>query len=1080
MAESKGDGMAFLRGGGATGALMRARDWSATPLGPPEAWPSPLRTAVSLMLGARQPVYVAWGPELTSLYNDGYLPIVGSKHPEGFGRPFAELWAEIWSEFRPIVEATMAGEAQHFVDLPIALAGRPDRPIGYFTFSYTALRDDDGAIAGFYCAATETTEAVLARRRQDAETQQVRELLQQAPSFVTMLSGPEHRFEFVNDAYQRLIGPRDVIGLTVREGIPEAARHGFLELLDNVYRTGEEFVGRGLRLVLQRPGGDDEEFFLDFIYKAMRGPDGEVSGIFVEGYDVSERVRAEVALTAKAAELETVLDAAPTAIWIARDPGASRIDGNAFSRDLLRLSPGANMSLTAEALLRPSGFTVFDAAGREIPPHELPVQRAARGEHVDDMEEEVRFEDGSSVFLHGSARPLFGPDGEVRGAVATFADITARKAAEMALAESEARYRTLFENTDAAFCVVEVLFDDDDRPVDHRFIEVNPAFERHSGLKDALGRRARELLPDHEQHWFDIYGQIVKTGRPARFEGGSAALGRWFDVHAMRVGAPEQRRVAILFNDVTERKDKEDRLRSSNDTLERRVAEALAGRKLLADLVEGTDAFVQVADRDYRWLAINRAAADEFERIYGVRPRVGDSMLDALGDRPEHRDAVKAAWGRALAGEVFTDVGEFGDPGRERRCYEMKYDVLRDASGAMIGAYQFVYDVTERVREQRRLASAEDALRQSQKMEALGQLTGGVAHDFNNLLAVISGGLKLLERPSDEAKRRRVMEGMRRAVERGAGLTRQLLAFSRRQPLSPDPLDLGAQVNGMRELLSRALGGDAQVVVEIPDDIWTVEVDAGELELAILNLCVNARDAMPGGGTITVRARNEPGGRDGADEVVLTVSDTGEGMPPEVAARAFEPFFTTKDIGKGSGLGLAQVYGFVTHSGGRVAVDSAVGAGTEVIMTFARSHRPLRRDEPTAPASGAAAGLDGQSGHVLLVEDDGEVAFQTRELLTGMGYTVSYAPSAEAALAAIERGTDIDVVFCDVMMPGGMSGVELARLLRGRFPRLPVILTTGYIEAAREAAAEGVTVLTKPYQAEALAAALRARLHRAA
>ena len=251
-------------------------------------------------------------------------------------------------------------------------------------------------------------------------------------------------------------------------------------------------------------------------------------------------------------------------------------------------------------------------------------------------------------------------------------------------------------------------------------------------------------------------------------------------------------------------------LRELNETLERRVAEGLAERKLLADIVEGTGAFVQVADLEYRWLAINRAAADEFERIFGVRPRVGDSMLDLLAGQPDHQAAVRAVWSRALAGEEFAAIEEFGDPARERRAYEMRFNTLRDREGRQIGAYQFVYDVTERLRDQERLRAAEEALRQAQKMESLGQLTGGVAHDFNNLLAVFASALQLLERTA--ARRARgCWTAMRRAVARGTGLTRHLLAFSRRRPVNPESIDLAAHLTGMRAMLDGSLGGHIEV-----------------------------------------------------------------------------------------------------------------------------------------------------------------------------------------------------------------------------------------------------------------------------
>src|SRR4029453_11555128 len=393
----------------------------------------------------------------------------------------------------------------------------------------------------------------------------------------------------------------------------------------------------------------------------------------------------------------------------------------------------------------------------------------------------------------------------------------------------------------------------------------------------------------------------------------------------------------------------EARLMALNETLERRVTEALAERKLLADIVEGTNAFVQVADLEYRLLAINRAAAGEFERIFGIRPRVGDHMLELLADQPEHQAAVRAVWSRALAGEEFTAIEEFGDPALDRRAYEMRDNTLPDRDGRHIGAYQFVYDVTERLRDQERLRQTEEALRQAQKMESLGQLTGGVAHDFNNLLAVFATGLQVLERNVTPEPRNRIFEGMRRAVARGTGLTRQLLAFSRRRPLNPESLDLPTHLKGMREMLDASLGGDIHVDMTFGPEVWPVEVDAGEMELAVLNLCVNARDAMSRGGVITIAAGNvqEKDGNGERDLVKLCVADTGSGMPPEVMARVFEPFFTTKDVNKGSGLGLTQVYGFAQQSSGRVTIDSHVGTGTTVTILLPRS-------SPLAAAIGRA------------------------------------------------------------------------------------------------------------------------------
>lgn len=372
-------------------------------------------------------------------------------------------------------------------------------------------------------------------------------------------------------------------------------------------------------------------------------------------------------------------------------------------------------------------------------------------------------------------------------------------------------------------------------------------------------------------------------------------------------------------------------------------------------------------------------------------------------------------------------------------------------------------------------AHLEETLRQTQKIEAIGQLTGGIAHDFNNLLMVIAGGLDMLDRSDDPARRDRLMDGMRQAAQRGTTLTRQLLAFSRRQSLAPEAVDLVLRIGRMREMLDHSLSGDVQVQERFTPDLWPVEVDPGELELVILNLAVNARDAMPDGGSILIQACNAPGepvmGLKG-DFVRLSVTDSGTGIPEEVLNRVFDPFFTTKEIGKGSGLGLAQVYGFARQSGGTVWIESECGRGTSVIMLLPRSQlAPLQPalEEPSEATTSASS-----AGTVLLVDDDAEVAALVGDMLEHLGYQVTHAASAGAALGALLNGCEVDIIFSDVMMPGGMNGVELAREIRSRALGIPVLLSSGYAEAAQKsAAAEGVHVLAKPYHLEELAAALR-------
>jgi signal transduction histidine kinase/ActR/RegA family two-component response regulator len=374
-------------------------------------------------------------------------------------------------------------------------------------------------------------------------------------------------------------------------------------------------------------------------------------------------------------------------------------------------------------------------------------------------------------------------------------------------------------------------------------------------------------------------------------------------------------------------------------------------------------------------------------------------------------------------------------------------------------------------------AIVEESLRHAQKMEAVGQLTGGVAHDFNNLLMVISGGLQIFERQQDPARRERLVQVMHQAIERGAGLTRQLLAFSRRQPVHSKPIDPITQIMGMREMLERSLSGDIEVVFELAAQAWVVEVDPGEFELVLLNLAVNARDAMPAGGTITIRAENLQGVDHPdmhGDFVAISVIDTGTGMSEEIRSHIFEPFFTTKDVGKGSGLGLAQVYGFAKQSGGKVEVFSELGAGTTVRLLLPRS---LKASTDVAEVDEKVDASAGSNAHILLVEDDDEVAAMVTGMIEELGFRATRVDGPGAALALLAGSANIDAVLSDIMMPGGMSGTQLAREMRARHMTVPIVLTSGYLgQEARSAQADGFALLPKPFSIQELAAILATAL----
>lgn len=373
---------------------------------------------------------------------------------------------------------------------------------------------------------------------------------------------------------------------------------------------------------------------------------------------------------------------------------------------------------------------------------------------------------------------------------------------------------------------------------------------------------------------------------------------------------------------------------------------------------------------------------------------------------------------------------------------------------------------------------AEQSLRHAQKLEAIGQLTGGVAHDFNNLLMVVSGGLNLLERTDDPARRGRILTGMREAAARGEALTRQLLAFSRRTALTPEPTDLSALLEGMRILIAGALRGDIVINIRIASDLWPVLTDPTQLNLVILNLAVNARDAMPKGGTLTITATNAT--LEGSNHYALSgefvrieVSDTGIGIPAQILDRVFDPFFTTKEVGKGTGLGLSHVYGFAKQSGGHVEISSREGEGTSVILYLPRGEAVAQITSRARLMRSDWKGGDRQR-RVLLVEDNDAVASLVEEMLQGLGFAPHRVSNAMEALATLENGLSFDLVFSDIVMPGGMNGIELARAIKRSAPDMPVILATGYSAALRDAnGVEGLRILRKPYDMDALDTVLR-------
>jgi PAS domain S-box-containing protein len=401
-------------------------------------------------------------------------------------------------------------------------------------------------------------------------------------------------------------------------------------------------------------------------------------------------------------------------------------------------------------------------------------------------------------------------------------------------------------------------------------------------------------------------------------------------------------------------------------------------------------------------------------------------------------------------------------------------DAIRDESGTLIGFAKVTRDITERKEAAAALERANAALFQSQKMEAIGQLTGGVAHDFNNLLAVISNGLQVLSAQSRTHLDTRMLDAMQRAVDRGASLTQQLLSFARQQPLKAEAHDVNAVIRSFEPVLHRAVKDSISLEIELSSEPTTVLLDAARFEATLLNLVVNARDAMPDGGAIAIGTERvelkagDVGGLPDGTYIRAAVSDTGTGMSPEVVARAFEPFFTTKEVGKGTGLGLSQVYGFITQSGGDVAIHSVGGEGTTIEI-----YLPAIAGTPAATRD-YSAHLAAET--VLLVEDEPDLLAAASELFQSIGYEVVTASNGLDAVDILMRRPRIDILFSDIVMSHGISGLELARLVREQFPKIKIVLASGYPLAVlrREHGELGeFTFVHKPYRLADLAKALR-------
>ncbi len=1038
-------------------------DWAATPLRSIESWPQSLKTLVSVMLGSKQAMFIAWGEQRTLLYNDAYAAVLADKHPVALGKDFLAVWAEIRGDLVPIVEQAYAGEPVHMDDITLVMHRRGYPEETHFAFSYTPVRGDDGQIAGFFCPCNEITGQVLAERQLRQSEERLRLVFDGARDYAILTLDMERHVTSWSAGAEAAFGyaAMDVIG---RSGdilfTPEDRQAGQPIIESEIARR--EGMAPDVRWHRRRDGGG---VFLNGAMRPLHDGAGRQIGYLKIARDETERRRADDALREVEERYRLAARATNDAIWDWRMAD----DHVVWNAALQTLFGHAERATDAKWWIE------------HIHPDDR--QRVSDGIHAvidgdgTNWSAEYRFRraDGSHAHLFDRGTVLRDDDGRAVRMIGAMLDLTEQRSLGDRLRESEARYRMLFETIESGFCVVEVRFDAGDDRVDYRVIEANPAFHKQTGFaEDVLGRWLREAAPALEESWYEIYGRVARTGAPERFEQGSASLGRWFDVYAFRIGNPDDRRVAILFNDISARRSAEERLRALNENLEAQVAERTADRermwRLSADIM-------LVARFDGTITAVNPAWTALFG--WSEHELIGRSFLELV--HPDDTGSTAVAAGDLSHG---TTISQF-----ENR-YRAKDGSYRFLSWAAVPGADLIHavgrDITADRERDAELEQAQEQLRQAQKMEAVGQLTGGIAHDFNNLLTGVIGSLDMMQRQfakGDLSKMERYTTTAITSANRAAALTHRLLAFSRRQPLDPKPVNANRLVTGMEELLRRTIGETVRLEIVTAGGLWQTLCDPHQLESAILNLAINARDAMPEGGAVTIETCNAhldnayaarqrevtPG-----QYVCICVTDTGTGMSEDTIAKAFEPFFTTKPIGQGTGLGLSMIYGFARQSEGYAKIYSEVGKGTTFKLYLPRHYGEGEEEESHSPELGDE--LRAERGEVVLVvEDETAVRGLVTDVLEELGYRALEAVDGPSGLKILQSKQRIDLLVTDIGLPG-LNGRQLADAARERRPDLRVLFMTGYAENATIANGfldPGMSMITKPFAIDALATRIR-------
>ena len=990
------------------------------------------------MLRSAQPMFMAWGPDRIWFYNDAFIPILGRKHPQALGKPSAEVWGEAWLQLSPMFDRVFAGESIQMDDISLELDRHGALEEAHFSFSYNPVPDEGGlGYAGLFGVCTETTERFQAQRRESNASRRQQRLFEQAPGFIIIMRGPEHVVEFINNAHKTVFNSAAWLDLPIREAFPSIAGQGFFEELDKVYRTGQTFEAEGAPVRYRRTqDGPEETRYLTFIYAPLYDDAGTITGIFCEGFDVTgsqvsqKRSRALIALS------DLIRDTA--------DPA--------------ELAYASAMILGQSMRVTRAGYGTIDTQEETIS-----IQRDWNAPGIKSLAGTLHFRDyGSYIEDLKRGVTVICENAETDPRTAATADaligISAHSFVNMPVTEQGDFVALLYLNH------VE--------PREWTAEEVTFIREFADRTRTAIERRRAEATLKENEARLRFLDELAQ--RTAASDDADEILAITTRAVAQHLNISN-----CAYADMDEDQDgftiRGDWAASGSPSIVGHYSLAAFGQLAVTNLHAGlpliiNDNLVELAPLEAKTFRDIGIAATI------CMPLVKEGRLTAL---MAIHDKVAHIWSDTELA-LIREVTERSWAHVER---ERSEAALRSSAKLLANLNENLEQlVNERTAE---LMAAEEALRQSQKMEAVGQLTGGLAHDFNNILAGIGGSLQMMSTRLAQGRTgdlERYISGATTATKRAAGLTQRLLAFSRRQTLDPKPTNLDNLVHGMLDLINRSVGPEIEVETVSAAGLWTTFVDAGQLENALLNLCINARDAMPGGGKLTIetanrwmdeRAARERGLQPG-QYLSLCVSDTGAGMTPDVIARAFDPFFTTKPIGQGTGLGLSMVYGFAGQSGGTARIYSEPGKGSMVCIYLPRHSGEAEQASPSDAIQDSPRASDGET--VLVVDDEPLVRMIATEQLEELGYSVLEAEDGPSALRILGSNRTIDLLITDVGLPSGMNGRQLADAVRVSRPDLEVLFITGYAENAvlnHGHLDPGMHVMTKPFQMDTFARRVR-------